>query len=77
MKLILASDYTFLLKYGYNLTGIPKDQMKIGYVNTAIQVEDDKDKEFIDKAKNIHFFAGLSDTWQSSIAGLLLYPLLQ
>lgn len=35
MKLILASDLTFLLKYGYNLTGISKDQMKIGYVTTA------------------------------------------
>ncbi len=35
MKLILASDLTFLLKYGYDLTGIPKDQMKIGYVTTA------------------------------------------
>ena len=52
MKLILASDYTFLIKYGYNLTGIPKDQMKIGYVNTAIQVESDKDKDFMDRAKN-------------------------
>lgn len=35
MKLILASDLTFLMKYGYNLTGIPKSQMKIGYVTTA------------------------------------------
>ena len=35
MKLILASDLSFLLKYGYNLTGIPKNQMKIGYVTTA------------------------------------------
>lgn len=35
MKLILSSDYTFLLKYGYNLTGIPKDQMKIGHIITA------------------------------------------
>ncbi|MFA6254300.1 MAG: Type 1 glutamine amidotransferase-like domain-containing protein [Candidatus Paceibacterota bacterium] len=35
MKLILASDLSFLLKYGYDLTGIPKDQMKIGYVTTA------------------------------------------
>ena len=35
MKLILGSDYTFLLKYGYELTGIPKDQMNIGYVITA------------------------------------------
>ena len=35
MKLILGSDITFLLKYGYGLTGIPKDQIKIGYVTTA------------------------------------------
>ncbi|MFA7252547.1 MAG: Type 1 glutamine amidotransferase-like domain-containing protein [Candidatus Paceibacterota bacterium] len=35
MKLILASDLSFLLKYGYNLTGISKDKMKIGYVTTA------------------------------------------
>ena len=35
MKLILASDLSFLLKYGYDLTGIPKDKMKIGYVTTA------------------------------------------
>jgi dipeptidase E len=35
MKLILGSDLSFLLKYGYNLTGIPKNQMKIGYVTTA------------------------------------------
>ncbi len=37
MKLILGSDLSFLLKYGYNLTGIPKNQMKIGYVTTAIK----------------------------------------
>jgi dipeptidase E len=35
MKLILASDLSFLLKYGYDLTGVPKDKMKIGYVTTA------------------------------------------
>ena len=35
MKLILASDLSFLLKYGYDLTGIPKAQMKIGYITTA------------------------------------------
>ena len=35
MKLILASDLSFLLKYGYNLTGIPKKEMRIGYVTTA------------------------------------------
>lgn len=38
MKLILASDYTFLIKYGYNLTGIPKDQIKIGHITTAYKV---------------------------------------
>jgi len=32
MKLILASDLSFLLKYGYDLTGIPKDQIKIGHI---------------------------------------------
>ena len=35
MKIILSSDYTFLLKYGYDLIGIPKDQMKIGHIITA------------------------------------------
>ena len=35
MKLILSSDYTFLLKYGYDLTGISKGQMKIGHIITA------------------------------------------
>lgn len=35
MKLILASDLSFLFKYGYTLTGIPKDKMKIGYITTA------------------------------------------
>lgn len=38
MKLILSSDGSFLLKYGYGQTGIPKDQMRIGYVTTAYQV---------------------------------------
>jgi dipeptidase E len=35
MKLILASDLGFLLKYGYGLIDIPKDQIKIGYITTA------------------------------------------
>lgn len=38
MKLILASDLSFLLKYGYDLTGIPKDQIKIGHITTAYKV---------------------------------------
>ncbi len=59
MKLILASDLSFLLKYGYDAVGIPKDQMRIGYVVTASKVARDKTwsenvkKEII---KNNYFF---------------------
>jgi peptidase E len=35
MKLILGSDYSFLERYGYALTGIPKEDMRIGYITTA------------------------------------------
>lgn len=49
MKLILASDLSFLLKYGYDLTGIVKDQMRIGYVITASKGA--RDKTFIEKVK--------------------------
>lgn len=49
MKLILASDLSFLLKYGYSLTGIPKGQMKIGYVTTASQGS----RNFSQKVKNV------------------------
>jgi dipeptidase E len=38
MKLILASDISFVLKQGYAMTGIPKDAMRIGYVTTASKV---------------------------------------
>ncbi|PKL72158.1 hypothetical protein CVV26_02710 [Candidatus Kuenenbacteria bacterium HGW-Kuenenbacteria-1] len=50
MKLILASDLSFLLKYGYNLTGIPKDKMKIGYVTTARKGA--RIKSFAEELKN-------------------------
>ena len=53
MKLILASDLSFLLKYGYDLTGIPKDQMKIGWVTTASK--GDRNKSFFNNLKNIFF----------------------
>lgn len=43
MKLILASDLIFVLKYGYKLTGIPKDQIKIGYITTASKGASRKD----------------------------------
>src|SRR6266567_2460882 len=51
MKIILSSDLSFLLRYGYDLTGIPKDQMKIGYVITASKGA--RDKMFFDEVKNV------------------------
>jgi len=50
MKIILASDLSFLLKYGYDLTGISKSEMKIGYIITASKVA--RDKTFLEKVKN-------------------------
>jgi len=52
MKLILGSDLSFLLKYGYNLTGISKDRMKIGYVNTAAKGLNEEKQLFMQKVKN-------------------------
>lgn len=52
MKLILASDLSFLLKYGYNLTGISKSDIKIGRVITASKRESEKVQLFIEKVKN-------------------------
>ena len=57
MKLILASDGNFLLKYGYSLTGIPKDQIKIGYITTAYQVSRNH-KDFFENFKNSVIEAG-------------------
>ncbi|MEK7585852.1 MAG: Type 1 glutamine amidotransferase-like domain-containing protein [Patescibacteria group bacterium] len=51
MKLILASDTSFLIKYGYSLTGIPKDQMKIGWITTASK--GDRNKSFFNNLKNV------------------------
>ena len=53
MKLILGSDYTFLLKYGYGLTGIPKNQMKIGYITTASKKARTHQQFFLDVKKTI------------------------
>jgi dipeptidase E len=52
MKLILASDLSFLLKYGYDLTGISKDRMKIGHITTAYKVS----------RNSIDFFKKVSET---------------
>ena len=41
MKLLLASNGGFLIEHGYALLGIPKSEMRIGYVTTASKgVED-------------------------------------
>lgn len=58
MKLIFASDLSFLLKYGYDLTGIPKSEMKIGYVTTASKVT--RDKTFFEKVENTMLENGYS-----------------
>jgi dipeptidase E len=50
MKIILASDLSFLLKYGYDLAGIPKSEMKIGYITTASKGS--RDTAFLEKVKN-------------------------
>lgn len=50
MKIILASDLSFLLKYGYDLTSISKSEMKIGYITTASKGS--RDKTFLEKVKN-------------------------
>lgn len=42
MKLLLASKEKFLLEKGYNALGIPKDQMRIGAINTALNLVVDK-----------------------------------
>ena len=52
MKLILSSDLSFLLKYGYNLTGISKSEMKIGRVITASKGESEQVQLFIKKVKD-------------------------
>lgn len=58
MKLILASDQSFLLDRGYKLTGIVKDQMRIGYVTTASKVA--RGKDFFVQVKDAINVAGYS-----------------
>ncbi len=41
MKLLLASKEKFLIKKGYSLLNIPKDKLRIGYINTALKVVED------------------------------------
>lgn len=58
MKIILASDGNFVMKYGYNLLGIPKEQIRIGYVTTASKASEDK--SFIENYKNRMVDSGYS-----------------
>ena len=50
MKIILASDMSFSLSHGYELTGIPKADMKIGYVTTASKGA--RTQSFFEEVKN-------------------------
>ncbi|MDD3711351.1 MAG: Type 1 glutamine amidotransferase-like domain-containing protein [Patescibacteria group bacterium] len=54
MKIILASKEKFLLNKGYDLLGISREELKIGFVNTALQVV--MDQEYL-KYMNEYFDA--------------------
>jgi peptidase E len=41
MKLLLASKEKFLIEKGYSLLGIPKADLRIGYIDTAFKVVED------------------------------------
>lgn len=43
MKLLLASKEKFLIKEGYNYLGIPKNELRIGRITTAIKGAQDED----------------------------------
>ncbi len=49
MKLILTSNQGFITKYGYQLLGIPKEKVRVGYVITATTVA--RDTRFFEVAK--------------------------
>jgi len=56
MKIILASNGSFLIKEGFNLISIPVDKIKIGYITTASKVS--KDKSFLEIQKQAMTQAG-------------------
>jgi dipeptidase E len=43
MKLILASKEKFLLEKGYDLLDISRQDLKIGFINTAFKISEDKE----------------------------------
>lgn len=59
MKLLLTSKEKFLTSKGYHFLGIPKDQLKIGYITTALKATTNSKylsymKEFETEMKNDH-----------------------
>ncbi len=60
MKIILASDTSFLIKYGYKLTNIPKDEINIGYIYTASKGA--RDQQFFMDVENEIKNAGFNFT---------------
>jgi dipeptidase E len=57
MKIILASKEKFLLNKGYDLCGINRENLKIGIINTAFQVVEDREyiqyiEEYFDLMKS-------------------------
>ncbi|MES2409616.1 MAG: Type 1 glutamine amidotransferase-like domain-containing protein [Patescibacteria group bacterium] len=59
MKLLLTSKEKFLITKGYDLLGIPKDKLKIGYITTALKVVADSEylaymKEYEVEMRNNH-----------------------
>ncbi len=69
MKIILASKEKFLLDKGYDLLGIPKDKLKIGFINTALKVVKDQIYlEYMDEYFKLVTSAGL-DFKQFDIQG--------
>lgn len=52
MKLILASKEKYLIDKGYSFLGIPKDQLRIGIVNTAIKHV--VDQEYLEYMREYH-----------------------
>lgn len=62
MKLILASKEKYLLEKGYDLLGISRENLKIGFINTALKPVEDQEylnymKEYFDliKFSNLDF----------------------
>lgn len=58
MKIILASDNSFVWAHGYDATGLTRDQLRIGYVTTAANTA--HDPAYVDETRQAMSAAGLS-----------------